>query len=155
MAREGDEECYSLVEPHSELHAVTERLESEIGHQLSVEFELKASPRIIGDKARIREALLCLVRNAFEATNYQGAVFIATEDTPSGRMKIVVHDTGPGLPRDMIDHAFEPFVSTKQPGRGMGLSVVKHVVDEHRGSVAVHNKGGAEFFVTLQRDPGV
>ena len=62
-------------------------------------------------------------------------------------------DTGTGLPADIIDTLFTPFVTTKPHGLGMGLTIAQGIVDAHGGTIAAHRNldGGATFTVTLPR----
>ena len=64
-----------------------------------------------------------------------------------------MRDTGPGLPADIIDTLFTPFVTTKAHGLGIGLTIVRTIVDAHGGTIVARNnpEGGATFTVTLRR----
>jgi nitrogen fixation/metabolism regulation signal transduction histidine kinase len=56
------------------------------------------------------------------------------------RVRIAVSDNGPGFPEEMMTRIFEPYVTTKPRGTGLGLAVVKKIVDEHHGSIAIENR---------------
>ena len=64
-----------------------------------------------------------------------------------------MRDTGPGLPAEIIDTLFTPFVTTKARGLGIGLTIVRSIVDAHGGTIVARNnpEGGATFTVTLRR----
>ena len=64
-----------------------------------------------------------------------------------------MRDTGPGLPAEIIDTLFTPFVTTKSRGLGIGLTIVRSIVDAHGGTIVARNnpEGGATFTVTLRR----
>ena len=64
-----------------------------------------------------------------------------------------MRDTGPGLPAHILGTLFRPFVTTKSHGLGIGLAIVRSIVDAHGGTIAARNnpEGGATFTVTLRR----
>jgi len=77
----------------------------------------------------------------------------ARKSALAARPFVTVRDTGPGLPQDIVDNLFMPFVTTKTRGLGIGLTIVRSIVDSHGGTVAAgnHPEGGATFTVTLRR----
>ncbi len=107
------------------------------------------------DPVRMKRALLNLVSNAIEATPQGGRVELHTARTPSG-LVIEVKDTGTGIPEEMIEKIFEPFVSTKgTKGTGLGLPVTKKIVEEHGGTIDVESEKGEGtcFRITLPASP--
>jgi signal transduction histidine kinase len=115
------------------------------------------------DPALIRLALTNIVRNAVEALaesehGDRGLIVLAAEahrSRSSGRepvVRLVVRDTGPGVPDDVLGRMFNPFFTTRQTGTGLGLAIVHRIVDAHDGDIAIHNREeapGAEVEVTL------
>ncbi len=100
------------------------------------------------DEAQCQQVLLNLVKNAAEALDGPGTITIdaRTED----KYTIVrVSDTGPGIDSQMIKKIFIPFHTTKEHGTGLGLCVSKRIIEDHKGTISVHNKenGGAEFII--------
>ena len=103
---------------------------------------------------QIQQVVMNLVLNAVRAVadlpggNRQ--VRIATSGTPDGA-SIVVEDSGPGVPEDIAPRIFEPFVSTKDAGLGMGLAISRRIVETHGGGIklATGSLGGARFEVAL------
>lgn len=69
----------------------------------------------------------------------------------SGWFAVRIADNGPGIPPDLLDKLFEPFVTTKETGIGLGLSICQRIATAHQGSLTVHNRpsGGAEFVLSL------
>lgn len=109
-------------------------------------------PDVDVDEAQIRQAVLNLVRNAKEAMPDGGAlrVRVAAE---AGTLRILVSDSGPGVPEEAVGKIFDPFYSTKAKGTGLGLALVAQIVAEHRGRIevtrAVPNETGACFVIAL------
>ena len=105
-------------------------------------------PRLSLDPGRMKQVVLNLVRNAIEAVPKGGRVIVEC-GLVDGRARLVVHDSGPGLPRDL--DIFQLFVTTKPQGTGLGLSIVQQIVLEHGGEILAESRsdGGASFTVTL------
>jgi CheY-like chemotaxis protein len=98
-----------------------------------------------------------LLTNAIKFTKPGGRVTVELENTP-GTVRVIVTDTGQGIGRDFLAHVFEPFrqadASTTRThgGLGLGLSIVRHLVEGHGGTVAAFSEGqdrGAQFVVEL------
>jgi len=105
-------------------------------------------PAIIGDSTQLRQVIHNLVQNALDAVIDQpdGQVRIATEvaRTEQGDVRAVrlqVIDNGPGFSEKVLKRAFEPYVTTKSKGTGLGLAVVKKIADEHGARVRIANLG--------------
>ncbi|MFH1312129.1 MAG: ATP-binding protein [Candidatus Eisenbacteria bacterium] len=104
------------------------------------------------DPTRMKRALLNIVGNAVEATPQGGKVELSAVRVPPGEVLISIADTGKGIPEDMIDTIFEPFVSTKgSKGTGLGLPVMKKIVEEHGGRVELESivGQGTTFKITI------
>ncbi|HXG04059.1 MAG TPA: ATP-binding protein, partial [Candidatus Binatia bacterium] len=110
---------------------------------------------VIGDAARLQQAIGNLVNNASKYTPAGGSIRVSLER--DGRHAVVrVSDDGPGIPPDQLEAIFEPFVQVNPTlartdgGLGIGLTIVKRLVELHGGSVRAENTGrGAEFVMTL------
>ena len=108
-------------------------------------------PAIIGDGTQLRQVIHNLVQNALDAVadRDDGRVRITTEAarTEQGQIRAVrllVADNGPGFADNVLKRAFEPYVTTKSKGTGLGLAVVKKIADEHGARVRVANLGAAK-----------
>ncbi len=93
------------------------------------------------DKRWVLRALENIVRNAFEALGQGGRVEVLTEVTPQS-VCFIVRDNGPGLPFADEKHLFEPFFTTKESGFGLGLYIVREVLEAHGGTVKVESAPG-------------
>jgi two-component system sensor histidine kinase FlrB len=99
-------------------------------------------------------AVLNLATNALQSASAELDLELLARVAPGGRAQIVVSDNGPGVPAHIRDRIFEPFFTTRARGNGIGLSIVKSVVEAHRGSVSlappVRGDGrGATFIIDL------
>ncbi len=111
---------------------------------------------ILADKIQIQQVLLNLLRNAVEAVadlEYREVALVA--ETHDGMVRISVIDNGPGLSDDVKARLFQPFVSTKKTGMGMGLSICHNIVTAHDGRLwaEANPDGGTIFHLTLPAAP--
>ena len=113
------------------------------------------SPEIEGDPVQIQQVFINLLSNAFDAMHDTAPknrkVKITTEGNGEGTVCVSVRDRGPGIPGEARDHLFEQFFTTKDDGLGMGLSIVRTIIEAHGGKIDADNAegGGARFFFTL------
>ena len=115
--------------------------------EVSLGSKLNGAPlRINGDAIQLQQVLSNLILNGFDATSEaqsEKAVTVATRR--NGRFaEISVADTGPGVSEEAAKKIFDPFFSTKDHGMGMGLSIVRTIVEAHNGHIEVENRNGAQ-----------
>jgi PAS domain S-box-containing protein len=133
-----------LVEPDAAAHSCE--------LQISLEENL---PAINGDPVQIQQVLINLVGNAFDAMRdtpvERRKVIIATGRNGRGTVELSVRDYGAGIGDEALDQLFQQFFTTKEDGLGMGLAIVRSIVEAHSGTITAENAagGGAEFRVTL------
>ena len=107
-----------------------------------------ACPLVLGDAQQLRQVIHNLVQNAQDASELNLAtnanvaeVVLRTQWNPEGhRARMSVMDSGAGFPEHILKRAFEPYVTTKVKGTGLGLAVVKKIVDEHGGRIDITNR---------------
>lgn len=121
-------------------------------------FDLSSSlPPVWVDKIQIQQVIVNLVRNSIEAmtTVKKRELLVRTAHDGDGAV-VVVSDTGPGLPEEVAAQLFQPFVTTKQKGMGLGLSISKSIIEAHGGHMWAEQKpeGGVAFFFTVPFAPG-
>ncbi len=119
-----------------------------------VELEIAApSITVRGDGAQLRQILANLLLNASQAMDGVGRVSITVEEI-QGLARIVVSDGGPGVPPDRREQIFEPFVTTKTRGSGLGLPVGRRIAEAHGGQLRCEEAegGGARFVFELPRE---
>jgi two-component system sensor kinase FixL len=147
-----------LIEDASALALIGAR---EIG--LHVSFRIAAGlPLVLADRVQIQQVLVNLIRNAAQAMAERPVpagesalpcdVTVAASMTAPGTVEISVTDTGPGLAPEVAERLFEPFVTTRTSGMGVGLSISRSIVEAHGGRLwAEPNPGGGTVFrFTLQ-----
>ena len=110
---------------------------------------------LTADGDQLQQVLVNLTLNALDAMSSGGVLSILVRQDEDGLVEIEVSDTGSGIPPTILPRLFEPFVSGKETGVGLGLVISKRIVEDHGGSVVVANRpsGGASFFVRLPANP--
>ena len=99
--------------------------------------------RIMGDAQQLRQVIHNLLQNAVDATELteNKQVTLATQWNPvTHRVRLIVTDTGAGFPEYILKRAFEPYVTSKSHGTGLGLAVVKKIADEHNARIDISNR---------------
>jgi signal transduction histidine kinase len=117
----------------------------------------EALPPIIGDASALQQVILNLVSNAHQAMTDGGEVRILTrrlQEQPDW-IELVVSDTGPGIPPEVVDRIFDPFFTTKATGTGLGLAISYRIVQEHDGTMEVKSTpgDGATFRLSFPLTP--
>ena len=111
------------------------------------------APPVRGDPVQLQQLLINLTLNALDAVSASTSEREAAISTvrSNGDVEVHVSDTGPGLAPAVQHRLFEPFFSTKPHGLGMGLTIVRSIVERHNGRLHAENRpiGGALFTVTL------
>ncbi|MBA1182091.1 PAS domain S-box protein [Pseudomonas psychrotolerans] len=133
-----------------------QQLMDEKDHELSVTLPRKAV-EVMGDSTRLEQVLVNLLINAAKYTDVKGRIELRLE-RDADRARISIRDNGVGIASDMREHIFDLFrqaergLARSQGGLGIGLTIVKTLVEQHSGQVEVHSDGlgkGAEFVVSL------
>ncbi len=117
---------------------------------VELNFKPKESLLMIdADKAMLKVAFIHILRNALEACESGGAVTIRINKTHKS-YKVQIKDNGVGIPQEKLTHIFEPFVTTKTSRTGLGLPIVKQIVEEHRGRIEIKSQVGQETTVNIE-----
>lgn len=125
-------------------------LESAVPPEVPVLRDLEADLQVMGRYEVLRRALENVVRNAVEATDERGITVSATR-AANGRIRVAVGDHGPGVPVADRERIFQPYMTTKSKGTGLGLTMARQAALAHGGTLAVEaaNSGGAVFAFVL------
>jgi PAS domain S-box-containing protein len=123
-------------------------------HALHLNFEFDdRAQHVLVNRIQIQQVLVNLIRNAFEAMADQESrdVTLATRTLDNRMIEVAVADSGPGIPEDISSRLFEPFVSNKHDGMGMGLSISRSIIEAHDGRLTAEPKpgGGTIFRFTI------
>ena len=119
-------------------------------HGIHVKFQFDPTiDYVLADKVQIQQVLLNLMRNAVEAMEKleRRELIVTTAKADENMVSIRVADTGTGISQDMIPQLFQPFVTTKRQGMGVGLSISRTIVEAHGGQITMEpNPGGGTIF---------
>lgn len=120
--------------------------------------ELNLSPEVPlckSDPQMLRQVFINLIKNAYEACGSECELRITTEYMPS-KIKITFKDSGEGIPQEILPRIFEPFVSTKANGMGLGLAICRQLIDLNGGTIEAANEhDGACFTICLPAETGI
>lgn len=121
---------------------------------LGVRLDLSVSsvPLVMADSVQLELALLNLVTNSLDAMPSGGVTSITVAPTAEGNVRVQVADTGFGIAPDLLPHIFEPWVTTKEAGRGsgLGLSITREVIAAHGGTIGVSSEPGVGSVFTIE-----
>ena len=108
-------------------------------------------PLISGDKKQLQEVFFNLIRNAAQAINEKGKIIIRARNE-GDKVIINIEDTGHGIPEAKLEQIFNPFYTTKDPGKGtgLGLFIVRQVVERNKGRISVRSKVGRGTTFSLE-----
>jgi len=126
-----------------------------------VELELDSDlPPTVCDGAQIEQVLLALMMNALDAMPQGGNLWVTTKlDREESVVRVIVRDDGCGIPAEILLHMFEPFLTTKETGRGvgLGLAISRSILERHNGNIEVQSEvgRGTTFTVTLPWDESI
>ena len=144
-----------------ELHALLRELEATFGQEaeaagigLTVDL-LARETHVVGDAVRLKQILSNLLRNAIRHNQPGGQISVRSETPAPGSVRIIVADTGRGIPAPFLQRLFQPFQQADNAhgaGLGLGLAIAKGLVEQHGGAISAHSDGpgtGATFSVDL------
>ena len=118
-----------------------------LSHSIETILDLSPVPLALGNSNRLEQVIINLVTNARDAMPTGGVLTLSTKDeAKEGRrlIRLMVRDSGSGIPDDIIDRVFDPFFTTKETGKGtgLGLSISLGIIREHRGEIKVESTAG-------------
>jgi len=150
-----DEGAFKTADMRENIESVLAILHPRIGDAITVRTQYAEDNVIDCFPATLNQAVMNLVANAIDALDGKGEVIITTERDDT-RYRVVVADTGHGLPPEIRERIFEPFFTTKPvgAGTGLGLAITYRIVQAHKGTIDVLERdgGGAAFVITIPLD---
>ncbi|PWB71881.1 hypothetical protein C3F09_07365 [candidate division GN15 bacterium] len=145
-----------------DLTALIESALRQIGAQpdhqaIHFETELEPEVQILGDSDKLHQVILNLVLNAVQASPRESVISISLRRVPGEGVRLTIKDQGKGIRPEDLPRIFEPFYTTKHRGTGLGLTIVKGIIEDHKGLIEVSSSetGGATFTVTFPPVGGV
>jgi len=145
------------------LHSVSLSLTRKDGDSVvRVERKFEANlPLVPLDESLSEQAFVNLIQNAYDAMGSSGGTLRVTaaraNNANRAGVEVRIEDTGPGIPAELREQIFNPFVTTKKTGVGLGLSIVSRIIDGHHGTIRVEagDQQGASFVVFFPEDDEV
>jgi two-component system, NtrC family, sensor kinase len=140
-----------------DLNKVIRETSALVEHQMEkarIDIDLQLTqeiPLIRGNAGKLQQVFLNLLLNGRDAMDGGGRLTVRTEAT-SGGVRAEVHDTGPGIPQEMLNRIFDPFFTTKaaKRGTGLGLSISYGIVEEHGGQIVADSRPGEGAMFRLE-----
>lgn len=108
--------------------------------KVSISGDIQNDVHINGDAEKIRQMTLNLLLNSVQASPSGGVVTVSLRQTAPNSARLQVEDSGDGIDEKHLSRVFDPFFTTKATGSGLGLAVVKSIVDAHGGEIRIENK---------------
>ncbi len=132
------------------LQEIIDFLESQARlYEVSVVMQIPSCfPLVMGDKEQLRQAIVNVMVNAFEAISENGQLNVRLYSL-ADRIAIAFEDNGMGITKQDISHILNPFFTTKEEGTGLGLAITQHIVASHGGDIVVRSEEGMGTVVTL------
>jgi two-component system sensor kinase FixL len=126
-------------------------------HKVTVHLDLSSDVRPVkGDSVQLQQVILNLMLNAFSAMSEAGPddarrLVVRTTSIDESNVLVEVHDSGTGIAAEKLGSIFEPFVTSKPEGLGLGLSICRSIIERHGGTISAANNPdrGATFSITL------
>ncbi len=128
-----------------------------VGHDLKLQkIDIKTEmpqhlPNIRVDRKQLQEVLFNIIRNAGQAVTPPGTIWVRARHLDEDVVRIEIQDTGSGIPADKIEKIWDPFFTTKEPGKGtgLGLFIVRQIVERNKGRITVESTvgKGTTFFL--------
>ena len=120
-----------------------------VENNFNLDIKIGKDDYIYADKDQIKQVVVNLIANAMNAMEHDGTVSIEYE-LKDDKTSIMISDTGPGIPLEVMPNLFKPFFTTSSSGTGLGLPICRKILNNHNGDLTVYNsKNGAVFTITL------
>ena len=158
LKRDGTAADLTNVDVNNEIRIVERIVHGDANlHRVTVHLDLSSDVRPVkGDSVQLQQVILNLMLNAFSAmsgTGLDGArrLVVRTNSIDESNVLIEVQDSGTGIAVDKLESIFDPFITSKPEGLGMGLSICRSIIERHGGRISAANNpdGGATFSIVL------
>jgi PAS domain S-box-containing protein len=156
LFRRVDQKRQPIVVNEIALEVLQSMRQELLDHHVAIETELASElPLVEGHRSQLRQVIFNLVHNAVEsmddATDRNRVLRVTTEPHGGDAIIVAVEDSGPGISPSRLDSIFEPFITTKANGMGLGLAICRMIVERHGGKLSAlsDGKSGARFQFVL------
>ncbi len=119
------------------------------GKSVDLIIEQTWTGNVVWDKNQIKQVLINLIQNAYEAIENKGKIKILINLKQNNLIEIKITDNGKGIPEHILNNIFNLYFTTKAKGTGIGLSIVQQIIFEHNGTISVNSKEGNGTTFTL------
>jgi signal transduction histidine kinase len=134
---------FEKVDMHDLVNAGVRQMESQLAKSaIIIESDIQEDVFAYGDREKIHQVFLNLVLNAAEASGSGKSIHLTLKRTVEHRVQVTVRDNGPGMDKVHSERMFEPFYTTKSSGTGLGMAIVKAIVEKHNGRIHVNSEPG-------------
>jgi len=106
-------------------------------------------PEIMADSDMLYQAFLNILLNAMQSMPGGGNIFVKVQKNTHA-VRVIFEDSGPGIPGDILEKIWEPFFTTKDKGTGLGLGIVKNIIEQHHGDIQINNRENSGAVVTVE-----
>lgn len=114
-----------------------------------VELPFETYAPIIGDSPLLRQLMNCVLNNAVEAMPDGGTLTVSVEKEDEIHLKLIIRDTGIGIPKTQLRHVFKPFITSKKHALGLGLMLARRIADHHNGHIYIDSIEGTGTTVSI------
>lgn len=108
----------------------------------SIDLKTDKAQKVLWDKRQIKQVFINIIQNAIDAIEHDGEIIVSVESVNNNELEITLKDDGPGIKKEVRDHIFNLYFTTKAQGTGVGLSIVQRIIYEHGGSIRVESEDG-------------
>ena len=130
---------FQKVDINDTIHQIVNMVRARSG-EVSINTRFSENlPKIQADPALLAEALHNILQNSIEASEGKGAIIVETARTGAG-VTISISDRGKGIPPKFLEKIFKPYFSTKRGGIGIGMAVVKKIIEAHSGKIQIQSR---------------
>lgn len=137
-------------EPADLPELLRESLAATAAHGGGFDLDIQPCPEVMIDADRLRQALINLLRNAQQASPPDQAILVSCTPEGNDRVTLTVSNAGDPIPAEILDRIFEPFVTSKRSGTGLGLPIVRRIVHGHGGEITIAQNGRGRIVASMQ-----
>jgi PAS domain S-box-containing protein len=150
FSRQNNED-FTRIELNSLIGTIYRKFENRF-EKLNIQTSFKCSMSelyTVGDMRSLERVFINLINNSIESMDKNGgelAILVKENPNNAQEVEISIADSGPGIPKEILDRIFEPYVTGKKTGTGLGLAIIKKIIDSHQGKIAIESFTSGTIF---------